>query len=164
MITERQEKILNALIKEYIRTPEPVSSEVLKKRGGLNVSPATIRNDLQILTKQGFIVQPHTSAGRVPTKKAYKYFTGKAESQSADNFSDFIFSEAINVRKQIENELKLAEELTKSLFEVSMTLSYTKIQNKDNLLEILEILGSSKTNYDENVNLISKIIKQLENF
>jgi len=164
MLTERQEKLLNFLIKEYINTAEPVGSLALKRVSDLDISPATVRNDLQELAKQGFINQPHTSAGRVPTQKAYKYFAEKFYQHKEDAFSDFIFDEIENTRKQIDDELKLAEELMKSLSEVSMTLNYTRIQKKDNLLEILEILGPSKTAHNENINIISKIIKQLENF
>ncbi|KKQ23573.1 MAG: hypothetical protein A3G45_00235 [Candidatus Staskawiczbacteria bacterium RIFCSPLOWO2_12_FULL_37_15] len=162
MLTERQEKLLDFLIKEYITTAEPVSSMGLKKVSDLNVSAATIRNDFQELTKQGFIEQPHTSAGRVPTKKAYRYFSDKIESEEEDVFSNFIFQEATSVRKKIEEEMQLAEELMKSLSEVSMTLSYTRIQKRDNLLEILEILGPSKTAHDKNISIINELIKKLE--
>ena len=89
-ITERQEKLLNFLIKEYISTAEPVSSKALKKATDLDVCGATIRNDLQVLTKEGFIEQPHTSAGRIPTKKAYKYFASKISSETETIFSTFI--------------------------------------------------------------------------
>ena len=73
MLTERQKKLLNFLVKEYICTAGPVSSKTLKKVVDLDVCGATIRNDLQALMKEGFIIQPHTSAGRVPTRKAYKF-------------------------------------------------------------------------------------------
>jgi len=164
MITDRQEKLLDFLIKEYITTAEPVSSLALKKITDLDVCGATIRNDLQELTKEGFIEQPHTSAGRIPTKKAYKYFSDKMSSEKEEVFSDFIFQEVINARKKIKEEMQLAEELMKSLSEVSMTLNYTRIQEKGNLLEILEILGPSKTAHSENINIISEIIKKLENY
>lgn len=164
MITERQEKLLDFLIREYICKAEPVSSFALKKVTDLDVCGATIRNDLQELTKQGYIEQPHTSAGRTPTKKAYKYFADKMTSERQEIFSDFIFQEVINARKKIEEEMKLAEELMKSLSEVSMTLNYTRIQKTDNLLEILEILGPSKNLYQKNINIINEIIKELESF
>lgn len=68
----RQEVILKAIVKEYIKTAEPVSSGILTKKYSFGVSPATIRNDMAELEKQGFIVQPHTSAGRIPTEKGYR--------------------------------------------------------------------------------------------
>ena len=171
MITKRQEKLLNFLVREYISTAEPVSSLALKKITDLDVCGATIRNDLQELTEAGYITQPHTSAGRVPTQKAYRYFAEKisAERPSSgeakeDAFSDFIARQIKTAHQQIEEEMKLAEELMKSLSEVSTTLNYTRIQNNDNLFEILEILGPSKTAHNKNIDIINKIIKELENF
>ena len=164
MLSGRQEKLLNFLIKEYISTAEPVSSLALKKATDLDVCGATIRNDLQALTEEGYIEQPHTSAGRIPTKKAYKYFADMAVSDREKAFSDFIVQQIRTAHQQIEQEMRLAEDLMKSLSEVSTTLNYTRITKTDNLLEILQILGPSKTTHDENINLISKIIKQLEQF
>ena len=164
MLTERQEKLLDFLIREYISTAEPVGSLALKKVCDLDVSGATIRNDCQELTKQGFIEQPHTSAGRVPTKKAYKYFADKVATESEQYFSEFIVRQIRTAHQQIEEEMKLAEELMKSLSEASTTLNYTRIQNRGNLFEILEILGPSKNAHNENIDLINEILKKLEKF
>lgn len=163
-MTERQEKILNALIQEYISTAEPVGSIHLKKSVNLDVCPATIRNDLQELAEAGYITQPHTSAGRIPTQKAYRYFAEKISTERGQTFSDFIARQIRTAHQQIEEEIKLAEELMKSLSEASTTLNYTRIQNKDNLFEILEILGPSKNAHNENINLINDILKKLEQF
>jgi len=73
MLTQRQEKILNLIIEEYIRTSQPVGSEFLAKRLG-KISPATIRNEMTALTQDNFLAQPHTSAGRVPSESAYRYY------------------------------------------------------------------------------------------
>jgi heat-inducible transcriptional repressor len=70
----RSRRILYAAVTEYITTGEPVGSRKLAKRYGLTVSPATIRNELADLEDQGFLVQPHTSAGRVPTDKGFRTF------------------------------------------------------------------------------------------
>lgn len=164
MITNRQEKLLEFLVKEYISTAEPVSSLALKKITDLDVCGATIRNDLQELARQGFIEQPHTSAGRIPTKKAYKYLADKVAAKREEIFEDFIAREIERTRKQIENEMQMAQELMNSLSQVSTTLSYTSIQHADGLFEILEILGPSKNAHEENIDLIKKIIKRLENF
>jgi len=75
-LSERQEKILKTLIEEYIETADPVGSEALERKYELGVSPATIRNEMAVLTKDGFLKQPHTSAGRVPTKEAFKFYVG----------------------------------------------------------------------------------------
>ncbi len=162
MITERQEKILNSLIKEYIDLAEPISSDLLKKRGSLSVSPATIRNELQELTELGYIMQPHTSAGRVPTEKGYKFFVEIIFSEQKT--PQFISREIEEARKKIEKELSLAQELTNSLTQLSSTLSYTRLQDKDTVFEMLKIIGPSRESYDENIDVMQELIKKLQNF
>jgi heat-inducible transcriptional repressor len=73
-LTERQEKILSLVVREYISKPEPVGSKYLAERFLTNVSSATIRNDLAALEELGLVAAPHTSAGRVPTEAGYRYF------------------------------------------------------------------------------------------
>lgn len=73
-LTSRQTQILKTLIDEYIETAEPVGSSQLEKKYNLGVSPATIRNEMNLLTKSGFLKQPHTSAGRIPTSGAMKFY------------------------------------------------------------------------------------------
>lgn len=73
-LTPRQTQILKAIIEEYITSAEPVASEQLEKRYNLGVSPATIRNEMCTLIQQGFLKQPHTSAGRVPTPQALRFY------------------------------------------------------------------------------------------
>ncbi len=74
MLDDRQAKILQAVIEEYIRTAEPVSSKTIAEQHVPAVSPATVRNDMMALTEAMFLLQPHTSAGRVPTEQAYRYY------------------------------------------------------------------------------------------
>jgi heat-inducible transcriptional repressor len=74
MLTERQRMILNAIIDDYIRSAEPVGSRSISKRGDVGFSPATIRNEMADLEELGFLEQPHTSAGRVPSTKGYRYY------------------------------------------------------------------------------------------
>lgn len=73
-LTARQTQILKAVIDEYIDKAEPVGSEALEKKYSLGVSPATIRNEMVELTNLGFLKQPHTSAGRMPTSMALKFY------------------------------------------------------------------------------------------
>ncbi|MCP4676287.1 MAG: heat-inducible transcription repressor HrcA, partial [Deltaproteobacteria bacterium] len=82
-LEQRQKVLLFATIAEYISTGRPVSSRSLGKRHGFRLSPATIRRELQKLTEQGFLIQPHTSAGRIPTDRAFRLFadTLKTETQ-----------------------------------------------------------------------------------
>jgi len=73
-LTERQTKILKSVIEEYIEAGEAVGSEVLEKKYELGVSPATIRNEMAKLIELGYLKQPHTSAGRIPTKNAFRFY------------------------------------------------------------------------------------------
>lgn len=74
MLTERQKHILALAIKEYVDTAVPVSSKVLVKKYGLKESPATLRSELARLCDEAYLVQPHTSAGRIPTEKGYRFY------------------------------------------------------------------------------------------
>lgn len=73
-LSERQIEILKHIVKEYIDTAEPVGSETLEKKYDLGVSPATIRNEMATMSKTGYLSQPYTSAGRIPTSKAIKFY------------------------------------------------------------------------------------------
>jgi len=160
MISERQEKILRDIVEYYLDTAEPISSNFLKEKSGFEVSPATIRNDLQDLMEKGYISQPHTSAGRVPTPKAYRYFVEITEGE----LPQFIIKEIEEARKKIEQELEAARKLEQSLKQISSTLSYTKIEDKNGVLEIMEILGPSRNMYDRHMELIRNLLKELEDF
>jgi heat-inducible transcriptional repressor len=73
-LTERSKKILEAIIEDYIVTAEPVGSRTITRRHGVSLSPATVRNVMADLEEMGFLASPHTSAGRVPTDKAYRLY------------------------------------------------------------------------------------------
>ena len=73
-LTPRERRVLEAVIQTYVQTAEPAGSRVLSRRFGLGVSPATIRNTMSDLEEKGFLSHPHTSAGRVPTDKAYRAY------------------------------------------------------------------------------------------
>ncbi len=74
MLEDRRSEILRALVEEHIATGEAVSSRAIVEKARLNVSTATVRNDLSALENEGFVVQPHRSAGRIPTATAYRYY------------------------------------------------------------------------------------------
>ncbi len=77
MLSERRLEVLRAIVQDYVGTEEPVGSKALTERHNLKVSPATVRNDMSALEEDGFIAQPHTSAGRIPTDKGYRLFVDK---------------------------------------------------------------------------------------
>ncbi len=77
MLDDRKLAVLRAIVQDYVSTMEPVGSKSLVDRHQLDVSPATIRNDMAVLEEQGYIAQPHTSAGRIPTDKGYRLFVDR---------------------------------------------------------------------------------------
>ncbi|HEX2048123.1 MAG TPA: heat-inducible transcriptional repressor HrcA [Acidimicrobiales bacterium] len=74
LLDDRKAAILRAVVKEYIDTAQPVGSAHVARMGELNVSPATVRNDMAQLEREGYLAHPHTSAGRIPTDKGYRFF------------------------------------------------------------------------------------------
>ena len=74
MLDERKTAILRAVVQEYIATAQPVGSTHIANAPGVQVSSATVRNEMAVLEQEGYLVQPHTSAGRVPTDKGYRFF------------------------------------------------------------------------------------------
>ena len=77
MLDDRKLAILRAIVTDYVSSQEPVGSRALVERHNLNVSPATVRNDMAVLEEEGYITQPHTSAGRIPTDKGYRLFVDR---------------------------------------------------------------------------------------
>src|SRR5205085_4405169 len=80
VLEERRLAVLRAIIEDYVLSHEPVGSKSLAERHGLGVSPATVRNDMAALEEDGYIAQPHTSSGRVPTDKGYRLFVDRLSS------------------------------------------------------------------------------------
>jgi len=129
-ITERQEKILNTIVQEYIISAQPVSSQLLEKRHNFGICPATIRIEMQRLTDGDFIFQPHTSAGRVPTDKGYRFFVDNLLEKGVSEFEDVFEIEDIfqGAKKDI---FKLASRLTKFLAEESSNFTILNLLERD---------------------------------
>lgn len=106
MLTERQRMILNVIIDDYIRSAEPIGSRSISKRSDVSFSPATIRNEMADLEELGFLEQPHTSAGRIPSIKGYRYYVdhlvrlGEVNDQDVQKVRSF-FTEKMNQMEQI---------------------------------------------------------------
>jgi heat-inducible transcriptional repressor len=73
-VVDRRAAVLRAIVEEYVQTAQPVASQAIAQSRSLGVSSATVRNDMTQLEREGYIVQPHTSAGRIPTDQGYRYF------------------------------------------------------------------------------------------
>ena len=87
-LTDRKKRILKAIIKTYMATGEPVGSRTISKDADLNVSSATIRNEMSDLTDMGYIVQPHTSAGRIPSDKGYRLYVDELMKEKEDEIEE----------------------------------------------------------------------------
>ncbi|MGH7562919.1 MAG: heat-inducible transcriptional repressor HrcA, partial [Gemmatimonadota bacterium] len=73
-LSPREERILAAVIRNFVETAEPTASRTVARKNDMGLSPATIRNTMSDLTQRGYLTQPHPSAGRIPTDKAYRYY------------------------------------------------------------------------------------------
>lgn len=121
-LTERQRKVLEAIIQEYIERGEPVGSAILDKKYNLGVSPATIRNEMIKLKKEGYLIQPHTSAGRMPTPMAFRFYIKELMKEK-----ELSIGEEVAVKERIwdyrfEPE-KFLREITKALAEKTKALA-----------------------------------------
>lgn len=130
-LTERQIQILKTIIEEYIETAEPVGSETIEKKyPQLGISPATIRNEMLKLTKMGYLRQPHTSAGRLPTPTGLKFYI-----KELMKTKELSVAEEVAVKEKIwdyryEFE-KLLREATRALAEKTRTLSLATTEEGD---------------------------------
>ncbi len=123
-LTARQTQILKALIDEYINTAEPVGSSQLEKKYDLGVSPATIRNEMNLLTKSGFLKQPHTSAGRVPTSGAMKFYVDQLMEEKQMSLADEVKAKE-EVWDERGNFEKFVNEMTHSLADRTGNMAIT---------------------------------------
>lgn len=117
MSEERRLEVLRAIVEDYVTTREPVGSRMISERHGLGVSSATIRNDMALLEESGYIAQPHTSAGRVPTDKGYRVFvdrlsTIKALSSPEKRAIETFLDEAVDLDDVVARAGRLLAQLT----------------------------------------------------
>lgn len=120
MLDERKLDVLRAIVEDYVSTHEPVGSKTLVDRHNFGVSPATIRNDMAALEDEGFIAQPHTSAGRIPTDKGYRLFVDRlsnvkplsgAERRAIERFLDG----AVDLEDVVRRTVRLLSQLTRQV-------------------------------------------------
>jgi len=135
MVEDRKLEVLRAIVEDYVATEEPVGSKSLVERHHLGVSPATVRNDMAALEEEGFITQPHTSAGRVPTDKGYRLFVDRlsavkplsvAERRAIERFLDG----AVDLHDVLSRSVRLLAQLTRQVAVVQYpTLSRSTVRH-----------------------------------
>jgi len=115
---EREKNLLNYIIKEHIRTAEPVGSDLLVERYNLKMSPATIRGEMAELEKSGYLTHPYTSAGRIPTEKGYYFYL--ENHLKVNELSEKVKNILKRIRKQTKKSPQfLLKEMAKALAELS---------------------------------------------
>ncbi|MFV0428214.1 MAG: heat-inducible transcriptional repressor HrcA [Arachnia sp.] len=120
MLDDRKLSVLKAIVTDYVASREPVGSKALVERHDFDVSSATVRNDMAVLEDEGYIMQPHTSAGRIPTDKGYRLFVDKlatikplsgAERRAIDTF----MTGALDVDDLVTRTVRLLAQLTRQV-------------------------------------------------
>jgi heat-inducible transcriptional repressor len=120
MLDDRKSAILRAVVQQYIETAQPVGSTTVAARADVGVSSATVRNDMTVLEREGYLVQPHTSAGRVPTEKGYRFFvdgltgTGDLSPTNVRMVRDFFASAHGELESMLRETTHLLSALTHS--------------------------------------------------
>lgn len=157
-LTQRQVLILKNLIEEYIETAEPVGSETLEKKHNLSASPATIRNEMVHLEELGYLRKPHTSAGRIPTASAMKFYVKQLMREK-----ELSVAEEVALKEKVwdyrEREQKCLRAVVKSLAEKTHALAIATTDGGDvyaagyaNILDMPEFY-----NIDHTRNLLAAI-------
>jgi heat-inducible transcriptional repressor len=154
MADERRLDVLRAIVEDYVATHEPVGSRSLLDRHQLGVSPATIRNDMAVLEEEGYISQPHTSAGRIPTDKGYRMFVDRlatvkplsaAERRAIETFLagavdvDDVVQRSVRVLAQLTNQIAIVQYPSLSL----ATVRHVEIVPLENARMLVVVITSS---------------------
>ena len=109
-LDERKEKILDAIIRNYLETGEPVGSRTISKYTDLNLSSATIRNEMADLEELGYIIQPHTSAGRIPSDKGYRFYVDhlmQEKDREVTEMKEFVIEKTEKMEQVLKQVAKL---------------------------------------------------------
>jgi len=135
MVEDRRLAVLRAIVEDYVSTQEPVGSRALVERHQLGVSPATVRNDMAALEEEGFITQPHTSAGRIPTDKGYRLFVDRLSqvkplSAAEKRAIATLLEGAVDLDDVVQRSVRLLAQLTRQVAIVQYpTLSRSTVRH-----------------------------------
>lgn len=150
MLSPREYQILRVIVQEHMSTAQPVGSQLLWTRYGLGVSPATIRNVMAALTDAGFLMQPHTSAGRVPTEQAYRLFFDNEEvarpGQDEQSAIKEILKKSESLPVQLKNLVRLIADRTATTG-VKADAFDVQYSNLRNLFSQPELQGQAAPSY-----------------
>ncbi|MDD5339150.1 MAG: heat-inducible transcriptional repressor HrcA [Dehalococcoidales bacterium] len=144
MVTERSGRILNYVIRQYITDAIPVPSQAVADKAELGVSPATIRNDMAQLEREGYLIRPHTSAGCIPSDMGYRYYVESIDSVDLPREEQYLISHTFHqVEKEVETWLSLTASLLARLTQNVAVVSLPKAT--DSKLKHLELISVQDT-------------------
>ena len=154
-LDDRKVKILEAIIRNYLETGEPVGSRTISKYTDLNLSSATIRNEMADLEELGYIIQPHTSAGRIPSDAGYRLYVDRMmaeKKQELDDkehellkMQDMLLDKVDNVETLLQNVAKALAEIEKDAKECGERLQFafvTEEQKEENPYNLFDCFPS----------------------
>lgn len=152
-LDERKRKILKAIIQTYLETGEPVGSRTISKYTDLNLSSATIRNEMSDLEEMGYILQPHTSAGRIPSDNGYRLYVDelmKEKEQEIADIKNMVIERTNHMEKTLQQVVRLLA--TKTNYATLITgpaMHHTKVKfiqlskvNEHQLLAVVVVEGN----------------------
>ncbi len=125
-LSERQKKLLEIVIREHIENAVPISSQFIGEKHSLGISPATIRAELYELIEKGYLYQPYTSAGRVPSDKGYRFFVDILTEKEIKRLENKLVKEVKRMQREVEGKIGFMREFTRFLAHTSssLTVSY----------------------------------------
>lgn len=146
MLDERKKRILQAIIDDYVSTAEPIGSRTIAKKYDMGLSPATIRNEMSDLEDMGYLEQPHTSAGRVPSDKGYRLYVDELMDQKVMSAEELesIKGSLIDKITAIEQIMKQASAILSSLTHYTSIALVQSI--KQNTIRHIQLMPIDKTN------------------
>ncbi|OHA68877.1 MAG: hypothetical protein A3A27_00745 [Candidatus Wildermuthbacteria bacterium RIFCSPLOWO2_01_FULL_47_18] len=155
--TQRQKDILETVVEEYIRLAQPISSQLLEERYDFGVSPATIRNEMLALSEQGFLMQPHTASGRVPTDKGYRFFVDEILREPKQKEQEHMFEELGDVFEE-------AGMIAKNLAGLASVLTAVYLEKKGMLFKEgwEELLEEPEFDNRSTVKNFAKLVEEFE--
>lgn len=159
--TLRLQKILAAIVKEYSETAEPVGSQELVHKYNLNVSPATIRNEMAVLEKMGYITQPHKSAGRVPTDKGYRFFVNELMQRFELSEKERHLLKHQLVKLQAAHE-QLGRSISKLISEVSGQAAFTLLPHETSSAGLAQIISEPDLADTQSVKEVVELFDHLD--
>lgn len=161
MMTERQSQILKAIVEQYAEVASPVGSNLLAK--AFNVSSATIRAEMAELERLGFITQPHTSAGRIPTDKGYRYYVNDLNDHQSEPNIERRGERALAVRVQ-EGGMpeRIIRNAVDTLVELTHNLGIGTIGNQLYMSGLSNLFGQPEFVSGEQVRQVAQLLDNLE--